>query len=445
MGKFINILKRALGWEKASIQTTTMSSKGNIIPRSQHTISRKHISENALKVLYRLNKEGYGAYLVGGGVRDSLLGHEPKDFDIATDAKPEQVRRIFRNCRLIGKRFRLAHICFKDEIIEVATFRGSGEESQQHTKSVQGALLRDNVYGSLEEDIWRRDFTVNALYYNIADFTVLDYAGGLDDLKKGIIRVIGDPEVRYQEDPVRMLRAVRFAAKLGFTLAADTEKAIAGCRKLLSHISNARIFDECLKLFLTGCSSHVYSLLRHYDLFGCLFPATERCLSDKNWHQATHNLLFALFENTDQRFAEDKTISPAFIFASLLWQPIKKIQLELQKQKKLPPAETLERAINQVLNTQLNITAIPRRISINMRETWGMQSALMKHHGSKRPLKLIHHPRFRAAYDFLLLRVQAEPELNSTAEWWKKFIDANDSQRKKMCYRKKSKAKSSDE
>lgn len=442
MGKIINIIKRAIGADTGSKSSAAVPAGAHVIPRNQHTVSRKMISDNAVKVLYRLNKEGYGAYLVGGGVRDSLLGHEPKDFDIATDARPEQIRRIFRNCRLIGKRFRLAHIYFKDEIIEVATFRAGNEQSAQHERSDQGVVVRDNVYGSLEDDIWRRDFTINALYYNIADFSVLDYAGGMQDLEQGIIRMIGDPQTRYQEDPVRMLRAVRFAAKLGFTIHPDTEKPIAKCRELLSHISNARLFDECLKLFLTGCGSHTYSLLRHYDLFGCLFPETEKCLSDKHWHQATHNLLFTLLEDTDQRIGENKTVSLSFIFSVLLWQPVKKMQAELQKT--LPPPQAFEEAINHILSQQLKTTAIPRRVSTNIREIWGMQYILFRHSG-KRPLKLIHNLRFRAAFDFLCLSAHADPGLTPAVEWWQQFIDSTEKQRKQMCSRKKFKPTNKDD
>ena len=252
------------------------------IPRPDHNISRANISPNAVKVLYRLREAGYRACLVGGGVRDLLLGREPKDFDIATDARPEQVYKLFRNCRLIGRRFRLAHVQFGQEIIEVATFRAHGVDDEDSDgpsveRADDGRILSDNVYGNIEEDAWRRDFTINALYYDIADFAVLDYVGGLADLKAGLIRLIGDPAQHYHEDPVRLLRAVRFAAKLGFRFDPATEAPLSRLGNLLEKIPAARLFDEILKLFMGGCAIQTFELLRHYRLFGWLFPATERC------------------------------------------------------------------------------------------------------------------------------------------------------------------------
>ncbi|HEB98384.1 MAG TPA: polynucleotide adenylyltransferase PcnB, partial [Thiotrichales bacterium] len=251
-----------------------------IIPRAEHGISRSNISPNALKVLYRLRSAGYRACLVGGGVRDLLLGREPKDFDVATDARPEEVRKLFRNCRLVGRRFRLAHVVFGREVIEVATFRGrhdAAEEGETAT-SEEGRILRDNVYGTIEEDAWRRDFTVNALYYDIEDFSVRDYVGGMEDLRAGVLRLIGDPEARYREDPVRMLRAVRFAVKLGFRIEPATEAPIESLAHLLFEIPPARLFEEVLKLFQGGMALETFEMLRHYDLFGKLFPLTEEVL-----------------------------------------------------------------------------------------------------------------------------------------------------------------------
>lgn len=257
-----------------------------VVPRAEHGISRANISDNALKVLYRLKQENYQAHLVGGGVRDLLLGHEPKDFDVATDATPEQVRQVFRNCRLIGRRFRLAHVHFGREIIEVATFRGSGdmddEALERHTEN--GRILHDNIYGTIAEDALRRDFTVNALYYDISNFALIDYADGLSDLRAGRLRLIGDPERRYREDPVRMLRAVRFACKLGFSIEPLTEAPLFRLAALLAEIAPARLFDEMLKLFHSGYALDVFEKLRHYGLFGQLFPATEDCLAREDHH-----------------------------------------------------------------------------------------------------------------------------------------------------------------
>ena len=250
--------------------------------------------------MYRLQNSDHSAYLVGGGVRDLLLGLEPKDFDVATDAKPEQIRKLFRNCRLIGKRFRLAHIYFKDETVEVATFRADeNQDSHQQRKTIHGLLHRDNVYGTLDDDVWRRDFTINALYYNIADFSIIDYTGALQDLSDGIIRIIGKPEVRFREDPVRILRAIRFAAKLGMTIDDKTGAAIPKCSELLHHVAPARLFDESLKLFLSGYGAQVFAKMHHYDLLSILFPFTNRCLNDqkticKLTHYSYHFLIIPM-------------------------------------------------------------------------------------------------------------------------------------------------------
>jgi poly(A) polymerase len=258
-----------------------------------------------------LQKEGYSAYLVGGCVRDLLLGREPKDFDVVTNADPEQVRKVFRNCRLIGRRFRLAHVHFGREVIEVATFRGAGEE--QNDKQVlnkEGRLLRDNVYGTIEEDVWRRDFTVNALYYNIKDFSVVDFVGGMADHKAAELKLIGDPDTRFREDPVRMLRAVRFAVKLGFKLHPDCEKSMHKVAELLSSIPSARLYDETLKLFMSGYALQTFEMLRHYGLFQVLFPATENCLSIEE-NGFPRLLLIKALENSDKRI-EVKPLPPIF-------------------------------------------------------------------------------------------------------------------------------------
>ncbi len=396
-----------------------------IIPRSEHTISRANISENALKVLYRLKNAGYQAHLVGGGVRDLLLGREPKDFDVATDAHPEDVRRLFRNCRLVGRRFRLAHVQFGREVIEVATFRGQGpeqedEDSDLRVQSEEGRLLRDNIFGTLEEDAWRRDFSVNALYYNIADFSVVDYVGGMDDLKAGVLRMIGDPEQRYREDPVRMLRAVRFAGKLGFRLHADTEAPLRDLAHLLGNISPSRLFDETIKLFLSGNAVQTFELLRHYGLFASLFPDTERSLAvEEQGFPLT--LVTRALANTDSRIEEGKPVTPAFLFAALLWEPARQLAEELRSEDSdLGEVPALASAGSMMVTRQARQTAIPKRFSMPMREIWNLQPRFEQRNG-KRPQRLLTHPRFRAAYDFLLLRAEsgeASPEL---AQWWTEF------------------------
>ncbi len=404
-----------------------------IIPRNEHGLSRSNISEAALKVLYRLHKAGYEAYLVGGGVRDMLLGREPKDFDVTTNATPEEVKALFRNSILIGRRFRLAHIRYGREIVEVATFRArhdAGEESEGVMKD--GIILRDNVYGTLEDDAWRRDFTVNALYYNIADFSVVDYTGGLEDIKAGRLRMIGDPLIRYREDPVRMLRAVRFAAKLGFRIDEDNEQAIRQLGGLLADVPAARLFDESLKLFLSGHAVESHDLLRHYRLFGHLFPQAEHWLRYEEQHFPRIFLLRAL-ENTDARLAAGKTVNPAFLFAALLWEAVRKGAERLQEQgeKRLP---AIQQAGDKAVSQQVKNVAFPKRFTLQSREIWEMQERLAITHG-QRPLRLIGHPRFRAAYDFLLLRAESGEQVAELASWWTEFIDASNERREVMTTR----------
>ncbi len=380
--------------------------------------------------MYRLQKEGFDAYLVGGCVRDLLLGREPKDFDVVTNADPEQVRKVFRNCRLIGRRFRLAHVFFGREIIEVATFRGAGEE--QNDKQVlnkEGRLLRDNVYGTIEEDVWRRDFTVNALYYNIKDFSVVDYVGGMADHKAGTLRLIGDPDMRFREDPVRMLRAVRFAVKLGFNIHPDCEKAIHNDAELLASIPPARLYDEALKLFLSGYALQTFEMLRHYRLFQMLFPATEKSLAVED-NGFPKLLLVKALENSDNRIAEGKTVTAYFLLAAFLWEPV---QVRAKQKMAQGAVEFIayQDAANEVISRQIGSTALPRHISMSMKEVWSLQPKFNARFGSK-PSRLITHPRFRAGYDFLLLRAEtggADPEL---AEWWTKYQAASETEQRKM-------------
>ncbi len=401
-----------------------------IIPRPEHSISRAEISNNALKVLYRLKSAGFQSYLVGGGVRDLLLGHEPKDFDVVTDARPDEVRALFRNCRLIGRRFRLAHVHFGREIVEVATFRAHHDSAADgETETVGGRILRDNVYGSFEEDAARRDFTINALYYDIRDFSVVDTARGLDDLKAGVIRLIGDPEVRFREDPVRMLRAVRFAAKLGFRLHADTERVIPGLGQLLLEVPPARLFDEVLKLFHGGTALQAFELLRHYGLFAPMFPATEQCLEEQT--EGFPRLLIArALANTDARVTEGKPVTPAFLFAALLWEPMCR-RMDAYREEGYSVAVAMQRAGEDVMVEQVHRVSIPRRFSTVSRESWGLQPRLAVTTG-KRPARVLEHSRFRAAYDFLLLRAAAGEELQDLCEWWTRFQELDESERAVM-------------
>ena len=405
--------------EPALIQPVT-------IPRAEHNISRANISENALKVLYRLKNAGYEAYLVGGGVRDLLLGREPKDFDVATSARPEQVEEQFRNCRLIGRRFRLAHVRFGDEIIEVATFRASGapdnSEEALLAHGETGRILRDNIYGSVAEDAERRDFSVNALYYDIRDFSVQDFVGGLPDLKDGVLRLIGDPELRYREDPVRMLRAVRFAVKLGFKLHPATEAPIVRLGPLLADIPPARMFEEILKLFMYGFGEQAFEALRHHGLFAQLFPRTEAALAVEE-QGFPQTFIAKALANTDSRVQQDLPVTPAFLFAALLWEPVRRMARELEAQG-VHPSDALRRASDEIVSEQVQRVALPRRFSTPMTEIFQMQPRFGQRNG-KRPQRLLTHPRFRAAYDFLVLRAQAGEAEQELADWWTELQAGN--------------------
>ncbi|MGD8615382.1 MAG: polynucleotide adenylyltransferase PcnB [Gammaproteobacteria bacterium] len=403
------------------------------VPRPEHVVSRANISPSALKVLYRLKEAGYESFLVGGGVRDLLLGREPKDFDVGTNARPEEVRALFRSCRLIGRRFRLAHVRFGREVIEVATFRAGSDadaaDSAEIAQSEEGRILSDNIYGSVEDDAWRRDFTVNALYYNIRDFSVVDYVGGLEDLKAGMLRVVGDPEQRYREDPVRLLRAVRFAAKLGFRIHPDSEAPIHDLGYLLDDIPAARLFEEVMKLFLGGCAVTTFELLRHYDLFRHLFPMTDEVLSHEEQGFPITFVARAL-ENTDARLAEDKPVTPAFLYAALLWEPVRLRYQELQGQG-ATPLEAAQRAGNEVTSEQQRYTSLPKRFSLPMREIWTLQPRLERRRG-KAPYRLLEHPRFRAAYDFLLLRGEVGEAAKELVDWWTRFQSLTPDDREQM-------------
>ncbi len=400
------------------------------VPRPEHNISRANISEHALKVLYRLKNSGFEACLVGGGVRDLLLEREPKDFDIATNATPEQVRKLFRNCRLIGRRFRLAHVHFPGAIIEVATYRGQHEGNQgDEGQIVNGMIVRDNVYGTLEEDAMRRDFTVNSLYYNIQDFSVVDFVGGLEDLKQMRLRLIGDPELRYKEDPVRMLRAIRFAGKLDFTIEPASEEPIPRLAHLLEDVPPARLFEEVLKLFLAGKARRNFDLLRQYDLFQILFPQTDTAINEADSINFI-SLLEAALVNTDKRIAEKKSVTPAFILAIFLWQPVRSLR-KRYLDRGMSPSQALIAASDYVISGQNQRVSLPRRFHTPIRDIWNLQERF-RTRAPKRSFALIKHPMFRAAYDFLLLRAQAGDENPEMAEWWTQFINADDDARAQL-------------
>ncbi|MDE0349928.1 MAG: polynucleotide adenylyltransferase PcnB [Gammaproteobacteria bacterium] len=367
------------------------------------------VSANAVTVVETLRDAGYEAYLVGGCVRDLLLGGTPKDFDVATDATPQEVKTVFPRARLIGRRFRIAHVRFRREFIEVSTFRRRNEddddESDANHVSADGVLLSDNVYGTLDEDAFRRDFTVNALYYDPVEDAVLDYTTGLDDIETRTLRIIGEPRERLREDPVRILRAMRFAAKLGFTLDPETRDAIAPMSELLTAIPPARLFDEFNKLFMNGHAVAAWSLMWEFGLPEILFPLSED----------DDRLVRAALQSTDGRVAEDKPVTPGFLLAAMCWPEFER-RTALSATAKNAADERLKAAHSVIAEQQLTI-AFPRRLSLFIRDVWRLQSTLERR--PPRNLKrTLSHPRFRAAYDFLVLRAEtgeADPEL---AQWW---------------------------
>lgn len=404
-----------------------------IIVRSEHCVSRQLISENALKVLYKLKKEGFDAYLVGGCVRDLLLGREPKDFDVVTNALPEQLARLFSNCRIIGKRFRLAHVIFGRDIIEVATFRKSGGETASDAARLtkEGRILQDNLYGTIDDDVWRRDFTINALYYNIRDFSIVDYVGGMTDHRANRLRLIGDAKERFREDPVRMLRAVRFAVKLGFKLAENCDREIPLNAHLLKGIPAARLHDEMAKLFLTGYGVQTFEMLRHYGLFSVLFPAVEKSLSQENEH-FPKMMVINVLKNSDQRVAENKPVNTYFLLAAFLYEPM----LTRAKEKMengIEESTAYFHAASEILSQQVRITTLPRHLTLAIREIWNHQVKFDVRVGAK-PSKFLAHSRFRAAYDFLMLRAQTGNASEELAQWWTRYQSVGDTERRQMTH-----------
>lgn len=410
-------------------QSRRQKAESQVVPGKQFAINNKLISRNVKKITQRLSGSQHQAYLVGGGVRDLLLQLTPKDFDVATDATPEEVRKLFRNCRIIGRRFKLAHVYFRDEIIEVATFRAAQTHTDLKSEHVSdhGMILRDNTYGNLEQDAWRRDFTVNALYYDCQNDMIIDHTDGLEDITNKKIRIIGDAEQRYREDPVRMLRALRFAAKLDFTIEDHTEEPLTKLQDLLLNVPSARLFEEILKLFFTGHAQQSYATLQQYGFFAMLFPSSSQAIEHSNNFQ---QLLEKALENTDKRINQGKSINPAFLLAIFLWGPFQYHLKRLRKQtRKINIA--IQQAADTVLQQQLQITAIPKRLTHMIREIWELQYRLPRRHG-KRAYQSLSMKRFRAAYDFLLLRSEVEPQWQALANWWTEFQKVNAEQRELM-------------
>ncbi len=385
------------------------SSKATVISADTHHLTNKMIPRNPLQILYQLQDAEFEAYLVGGGIRDSLLGHHPKDFDIATNASLNQVRKLFRNCRLIGRRFRIAHIYFHREIIEVSAF--PAEETDKKSSA-------EKEYGKIEDDAERRDFTINALYLDPHTGDLHDFFTGYKDIQNKTLRMIGNPKLRYQEDPVRMLRAARFAGKLGFKIATDTERPIKKLTHLLQDISSARLFDEVLKLFYSGHSVNVLSELRRLGLFKELFPRTDKLLNSKK-DVFIEQFILEVLKNTDRRIAIGKSVAPTFLFAALLWPPL----LETIKSKYHEHSNAsliYYQSTKQVISEQIKRTSLPKRITAGIQEIWALQHRLEKQH-PKQIIRTLEHPRFRAAYDLLLLRSKSQNELKKTASWWTKI------------------------
>jgi poly(A) polymerase len=394
------------------------------VPQSRHGIARNQISSGALKVCDVLADHGHAAYVVGGAVRDLLLNIEPKDFDIATDARPEQIKPLFRRALLIGRRFRLVHVMLGPETLEVSTFRAADAKTAE--KNEHGRVLRDNVFGTVEEDARRRDFTVNALYFDCRSGELIDYHGGLADLKKRTLRIIGDPETRFREDPVRMLRAVRLGAKLGLTIDSSTRAPIKRLAPLLEHVPPPRLFEEMLKLLLSGHASACLRQLRHEGLHKGLLPLLDVIL-DQPLGERFVTLALA---QTDERVLADRPVSPAFLFAALLWHEVLAAWKAREKrgERRVP---ALEFAMDDVLDAQSGKLAITRRLTATMREVWAMQPRFEERSG-QRPFRLLELPRFRMAYDFLALRAASGEVPAELEAWWRAFQSAGPETRDQM-------------
>ena len=411
-----------------------MAMQPRIIPRHNHAISRRQLSPNALRTLYRLHDHGFVAYLVGGCVRDILLERTPKDFDIVTDATPNQIKRLFRNCRLIGRRFRLAHLHFQDEILEVSTFRAGAPEDpedeepptrhQRHLKDDDGMVLRDNVFGTPEEDALRRDFTINALAYSIADFSVIDYADGLNDLERRLIRPIGDPTVRFTEDPVRMLRAIRFAASLGFSIEPDTWEALKNIAPTITRAAPARLYEELLKLFLLGNAAKTFDLLEESGLLTSLLPSLSRWLYGTSERRM---LLNALLKQIDLLSAMGEQVSPP-LFLALIFGPLLDHDALMRHRNGLPRQQSLDAACASFLEDMYPTVRIPARLGGSMRSILALQPALHKT-PPRRPHSILSRPGCSDAITYLRITAEITGENREESTWWQSFISDHASSR----------------
>jgi len=404
------------------------AAKPKIIPAAAHGINRSSISSCALRTTQTLQRGGFAAFVVGGAVRDLILGGKPKDFDIATNATPEEVRELFRRSRIIGRRFRLVHVLCGPEMVEVSTFRGVGaqDDGDDRVADEHGRILRDNVFGTQEQDATRRDFSINALFYDPTTQEVWDYHGGVSDLKKRRLRLIGDPELRYREDPIRMLRAVRFAASRNLEIDAATRRPIRRLAGLLAHVPPSRLLDEMLKLLLCGHAAEAVAQLRREALHHGVLPLLDAAMG----RAAGERFVMAALTATDDRIRAGKTISPGFLFAALLWPEVQ-AEWKVLEEKAMPPIPALYQAMDHVMKAQAGKLAIPHRYGADMREIWAMQPRFTQRAG-KRPHRLLEHPRFRAGYDFLLLRCRSGEMDAELGEWWTRFQDAGEAERAEM-------------
>lgn len=407
-----------------------VAAKQRIYSKDEHGIHRDQLSNAAVSVCEGLQRAGFKAFVVGGAVRDLLLKRHPKDYDVATDATPEQVRSVFRRARIIGRRFKLVHVMFRDETVEVSTFRANhpaaSEDEQDGRADEHGRLLRDNVYGNQGEDAIRRDFTMNALFYDPEREEVWDYVNGFSDIKKKRVVMIGDPTARYREDPVRMLRAARLAAKLGFTIDAATEAPIAELAPLLDNVPTARLFDEMLKLLFSGHALNGIEKLRALGLHLGILPVLDAMFSDP----AAKTFVVLALQRTDERIAQDKGVSPPFLFAALFWWPMVQRWRALEA-KGVRPLQAMHEAMDDVLDLQRKTLAVPRRLDPLIKELWLAQPRF-PHRSQRQAFRTLTHPRFRASYDFYALRAEAGDADMDIAAWWERFQFADEQTRETM-------------
>lgn len=402
-----------------------------ILPLEAHGIRREQVQSCALKTTRALREAGYTAFIVGGAVRDLLLGREPKDFDVATDATPDEVKRVFRRARLIGRRFQIVHVYCGADLIEVTTYRAAtpqaeDDEDESRVTAEDGMLLRDNVFGSQEEDAARRDFTINALYYDPEKQEVWDWHGGVEDARKKVLRMIGDPARRFREDPVRMLRAARFAAKLEFHIDPATRAPIAELASMLERIPPSRLFDEMMKLLLSGHAERGVRQLRAEGLHHGILPMLDAILDDP----ARQKFIHAALHDTDERVRQGHSASPAFMLACLLW-----FDMEAEWRRNTDTGQSAQPALydamDAVLERQRDALAFPRRFDGMIKEIWALQSRFEQRSGA-RPYRLLSHPRFRAGYDFLLIRADGGDAPRELADWWTRFQDTDADEQARM-------------